>query len=160
MNSTEASAHRRRVKLEALAAYGGRCACCGEDYLPFLSLDHVVGDGAARRAEYKQRGLSGMTAQFAAQLRREGYPPKAQVLCMNCNQAKGTSLACPCRSRDMTVTDALALLPPRAGTKTKTKCIRGHTLPAKNNVGKRVCRPCNNIRAAKHRAELLKDVII
>lgn len=73
-------------------AYGGAfCQCCGEDYLPFLTLDHRHGDG------YKEhlRGTS-----LYRKLKREGWPRKKdfQCLCANCNQAKAQNAnVCVCQ---------------------------------------------------------------
>lgn len=72
---------RRRMRLEALQAYGGEspsCVCCGEATLLFLSLDHVNGGGHAQR---KETGGGG----FYIWLRRHDYPAGFRVLCHNCN---------------------------------------------------------------------------
>lgn len=71
-----------KARAEALAAYGNRCACCGETHPVFLAIDHVDGNGSAHRKEV------GHAASFWAWLRREGYPEGFQVLCFNCNWAK------------------------------------------------------------------------
>lgn len=91
----------RNVRLEVLAAYGGVCACCGEDYEPFLAIDHIGGDGASNRKREQGKVLH-------RRLRREGWPEGYQVLCMNCNWRKGTGAACDCRSATVrTVKDYL-----------------------------------------------------
>jgi hypothetical protein len=72
---------RRRVRLEALQAYGGEtptCTCCGEGTLLFLALDHIDGGGHAQR---KETGGGG----FYSWLRRHNYPAGFQILCHNCN---------------------------------------------------------------------------
>ena len=87
-NKKKASAMRRA----AVAAYGGRCACCGEDTFEFLTIDHVNNDGAAHR---RQVGIKGSTATYYW-LRDNGYPKDGfQLLCMNCNCAKQWSGECP-----------------------------------------------------------------
>lgn len=50
---TRGSARERHQesRLEALAAYGNKCACCGEDNLGFMTIDHVFDDGAEHRRE-------------------------------------------------------------------------------------------------------------
>lgn len=71
----------RKVRLQALQAYGGdtpSCVCCGEAMLQFLALDHVNGGGHAQR---KETGGGG----FYSWLRRHNYPAGFQVLCHNCN---------------------------------------------------------------------------
>lgn len=98
-------AHRARMrKAETMLAYGGACACCGEDNLDFLTIDHVGGDGAADR---KDRGHTGGGATFYTWLKARGYPDRDryQVLCANCNTAKGIGAACPCRATRISIFD-------------------------------------------------------
>lgn len=76
----------RQAKLECYAAYGGAfCACCGEDDLVFLTLDHMNNDGGEHRRQLsgKNKGYGGLT--FYRMLKRQGYPTGFQVLCFNCN---------------------------------------------------------------------------
>lgn len=96
LNLHAARARQWQYKRECIDAYGGVCACCGEDRLYFLSIDHVAGDGGAERKGNGNRG----GAAFYNQLRKEGYPQngKYQVLCFNCNLAKGSKLECPCQN--------------------------------------------------------------
>lgn len=78
--------HRARLKAEVFAAYGGAiCACCRETEYLFLSVDHINNDGAAQR---KELGNSGTGAPFHAWLKKNGFPPGYQILCMNCNCGK------------------------------------------------------------------------
>jgi len=67
--------------------YGGRCACCGINDLDVLSIDHINGGG---RKQHQKEGPLRYN-----KLRRQGYPEGYQVLCMNCNQAKGIYGLCP-----------------------------------------------------------------
>jgi hypothetical protein len=85
-----------------MLAYGGACACCGEDNIDFLTLDHVNGDGKADR---EARKMDGGGASFYAWLKARNFPDKDryQVLCANCNGAKGTKTACPCRTSRVSV---------------------------------------------------------
>src|SRR5947209_13964567 len=39
----------QKRRTELIARYGGACVCCGEDYAPYLELDHVDGGGLAER---------------------------------------------------------------------------------------------------------------
>jgi hypothetical protein len=72
-----------KLRAEMLAAYGAKCACCGESEAVFLDLDHVFNDGAAHRREV------GNQAQVMLQLRASGWPrERFQLLCCNCNQGK------------------------------------------------------------------------
>jgi hypothetical protein len=83
-----------RLKQLVINAYGGVCACCSEDRLFFLSVDHVNGDGADDRKVVASPG-----AGFYYHLKRLGFPQdgRYQVLCFNCNLAKKNNAICPCR---------------------------------------------------------------
>ena len=77
-------AARDALRLCVFAAYGGRCACCGEAHPRVLTIDHVEPRrGRKRPKDIYRRVLA------------EGCPPAYQVLCLNCNQLKGTGEACP-----------------------------------------------------------------
>lgn len=97
----ENRALKKRQRLEVLMAYSrGKlaCNCCGENYMPFLQLDHVNSDGHLDR----KRGLVGTS--LYKYLRDRAYPDKErfQLLCGNCNFAKawtGGGIACPCVER-------------------------------------------------------------
>jgi len=81
-----------RVKAETIAAYGNRCACCGETEIAFLSIDHKFGGGNEHRRSLKRIGGKA----FYYWLKRQGYPQDDyQVLCHNCNQAKSAYGICP-----------------------------------------------------------------
>lgn len=72
-----------KLKDEAFVAYGGwRCACCGESERLFLSIDHIDGNGR------KMREIHGQTGMFYRWLKKCGYPPGFQILCINCNFGK------------------------------------------------------------------------
>jgi hypothetical protein len=80
-----------KLKLDAFNAYGGaRCACCSEENIEFLTIDHMNGNGNEHR---RQIGGSGYkTYQW---LRKNGYPTGFRVLCFNCNSARGAYGYCP-----------------------------------------------------------------
>lgn len=81
---------RRRTKV--LEAYGGKCICCGESFQPFLCLDHINGEG------HQHQQKVGKGTNFYAWVIKNGYPQNLlQILCANCNQAKGTKAVCPCK---------------------------------------------------------------
>ena len=90
---------KERVKLAALNAYGGcKCACCGETHIEFLAIDHINNDGAEhRRSIVKGLGWKGSSTGIHMHqwLKNNGYPPGFQVLCHNCNFAKGHFDCCP-----------------------------------------------------------------
>ncbi len=83
----------RRLRYQAIQAYGGKCACCGETNVLFLCLDHIV-PRSKLPAKDPARG-----AVIAKALKQTNYnDPNIQVLCYNCNSAKRDSLSCPCQS--------------------------------------------------------------
>lgn len=92
-NTRTKKAHAK-LRLDVLCAYSPNgcpeCTCCGETILEFLGLDHVNGDGASHRKEIGRHSIS--TYRWA---RNNGYPPVLQVLCHNCNLAKGFYGSCP-----------------------------------------------------------------
>ena len=80
-----------KLRSEVLSAYGGKCACCGEATNEFLGIDHINGRGKKHRQEEKAQG--GRLYQL---LKNQGYPQGAyQILCHNCNLAKGFYGKCP-----------------------------------------------------------------
>lgn len=79
--------YNRSRKLKIISHYGGKCACCSESMLEFMSIDHINGDGAAHRRQHKNRG----GAAFYDWLIRNKFPDGFQVLCHNCNMAKGVN---------------------------------------------------------------------
>lgn len=81
----------QKLRSDVIDAYGGKCACCGEVQPEFLSLDHVNNDGAAHRRELGIKG--GHASWLWAQA--NGYPDRLQLLCYNCNCAKGYYGVCP-----------------------------------------------------------------
>ena len=92
------------LKLEFIAAYGGKCACpgCPESDPVFLCVDHVDGGGSSDyRVKIKPNGTRGpvtSTRQIMARAKKDGWPPDYQVLCWNCNSAKhilGSLDQCP-----------------------------------------------------------------
>lgn len=74
----------QEVKLAVLTRFGGKCECCGETGIEFLTVDHINNDGNAHRKVMKSTfgGIYGWLA-------KNGYPKDGlQLLCWNCNMAK------------------------------------------------------------------------
>jgi hypothetical protein len=84
--------YERSNKLKIIEAYGGKCACCGETIIEFLTIDHVNNNGAEERKETKQ-GTGGKLYRW---LIKHNFPKdNYQLLCYNCNCAKGFFGYCP-----------------------------------------------------------------
>lgn len=82
---------RWKLRLEMISAYGGACTCCGETVAQFLVIDHINNDGYTKRAAGEQSG-----AALYRRLKFLGWPKdEYQLLCMNCNFAKGHFGECP-----------------------------------------------------------------
>lgn len=88
-----AKASYQRHRKQALAHYGGRCACCGEVEEIFLCIDHKNGGGNAHRRLLGKGKMCG-SLNFYGWLVRSGFPKGFQVLCHNCNSAKSRG-GCP-----------------------------------------------------------------
>lgn len=86
---------RQKIRREVVKEYGGRCACCGEATSTFLAIDHKDGSGAEHRRQLG-RGKTFGGGEFYRWLKTQGYPKdNYQLLCMNCNLAKGHFGVCP-----------------------------------------------------------------
>ena len=98
------TSHQNR-KAEVIAAYGGKCACCGETEPLFLTIDHINGDGAERR-----RQGEGFGGGLYYTLKRLGYPKDAyQLLCFNCNCSKHQFGVCPHTTRHVQAACAVSV---------------------------------------------------
>lgn len=81
-----------KLKREVFEAYGGKCVCCGETDLHFLTIDHT--DGIVPESHRRNgRRLSGTA--FLYQIRKEGYPDTCRILCWNCNCSHAYYGFCP-----------------------------------------------------------------
>jgi hypothetical protein len=91
--------YQRRVRFDVLKKYGGKCKCCGESDLLFLTIDHVNEDGGEeRRRLYGSQ--SGNSALWFLKLKREPIREDLQVLCYSCNFASFQFGTCPHRMTD------------------------------------------------------------
>jgi len=87
-----------QIKLEVFTHYSKEisnsdvpiCACCKIDDIRFLTLDHIDGRKHLSKREQKMGGLN-----LWRHVKKTGFPEDYQVLCYNCNIAKGTSYFCP-----------------------------------------------------------------
>lgn len=88
-NQENRKAQDGALRLEVFGHYGGAiCACCGCIGILFLSLDHVDNNGAEHRRASREQKISITGIHFYARLKKQGFPPGFQVLCMNCNIGK------------------------------------------------------------------------
>ena len=81
------------TKIEVINHYGGKCACCGENRIEFLCLDHVNNDGY----KHKRNGHRFGGYTLYDYLVRNNFETEfeLQVLCHNCNAAKAGYGYCP-----------------------------------------------------------------
>lgn len=80
----------REMKARLLETYGDKCACCGESCVEFLTLEHKNGD---RKQHLKKVGPNVIAIWRDAV---ENFDTnKYEILCMNCNWAKGKYGFCP-----------------------------------------------------------------
>jgi hypothetical protein len=82
----------QKFKKTVIEHYGGKCACCGEPELAFMSIDHIDNNGSEMRRK-KVHPPSGQN--FYIWLIKNNFPSGFQVLCHNCNQAKSILGYCP-----------------------------------------------------------------
>lgn len=87
INSEKLRLKRIELRMEVLEKYGNKCNCCGEIEKEFLSIDHIDGGGSKHRREIKH--------SIYGWLKSNKYPKGFQILCHNCNQAKGFYGICP-----------------------------------------------------------------
>ena len=80
----------RKLKEQGVVQYGdGTCACCGENNLGFLTLDHIDNFGYESGGE--GRGVNRLGGnRLLTRLRQQGWPDKdkLQILCINCNAGR------------------------------------------------------------------------
>lgn len=85
VNAWRAKSHQK-LRLEVIAAYGGRCMCpggCAETHPDFLAVDHVRGGGHQHRQTKSTR-------QILQAIKAAGFSPEYRILCHNCNMAMGS----------------------------------------------------------------------
>ncbi len=86
-NATSSRKYLTSLRIRVLKHYGGdppKCACCGELEIEFLTIDHVNG------VDHSLPNSNG------------GSPPgEFQILCWNCNCAKGKLGYCPHKRKEL-----------------------------------------------------------
>lgn len=75
-------------KLAVIHAYGGKCVCCGEAQLNFLTIEHINHDGQKHRQEMSWGG-------YYKDIINRNFPKDYTILCMNCNWATRLGQICP-----------------------------------------------------------------
>ena len=80
----------RRLKRLVIDHYGGKCACCGDAHMKFLTINHIEGGGRKHLKSIKRKGNT-----FYVWLKVNGWPEGFNVLCMNCNLSMGAYGYCP-----------------------------------------------------------------
>jgi len=90
-NRAKCKLRGEKLRQEVFDHYGKQCVCCGESEIKFLTIDHIGNDGSTHRKKEKV----GSGGSFYAWLKRNNFPSGFQVLCWNCNAAKGLYGSCP-----------------------------------------------------------------
>lgn len=88
------SERAKKLRSQVLDHYGRFCRCCGETEEHFLTIDHINGGGCQHRKTIKGGQI------FHTWLIKHKFPLEFQILCMNCNWAKGKYGHCPHREMD------------------------------------------------------------
>lgn len=86
--------YRLRCRLAVFRFYSKgtmACNCCGEKTYEFLCIDHINGGGRKERLNDPQKKGSGLYSWII----KNGFPGGFQILCHNCNMAKGFYVECP-----------------------------------------------------------------
>lgn len=84
---------RKNQKEIIINYYGGKCFCCGENNIKFLTIDHINNDGHKHHKEIK----IGSGSNFYRWIIKNNFPKNIfQVACYNCNcgRAKNNGI-CP-----------------------------------------------------------------
>lgn len=84
---------RKKQRQLVFAQYGNNCACCKESRTEFLAIDHINGGGNKQRKEIGRGNLLDWII-------RNEFPKGYQILCHNCNFAKGVYGYCPHQKKE------------------------------------------------------------
>lgn len=77
------SAAKRRAMV--INHYGGKCSCCGEGDMRFLTIDHLNNDGCKLRSKCGTR-IGG--APLIYWIIKNNFPEHLAVMCWNCNSGR------------------------------------------------------------------------
>jgi len=88
--------YRHRFRKNVLNKYGNKCACCGETESKFMSIDHVYG---RKNKKYKKEPKS-HNLLYLYLSKKNKRLSEYQLLCYNCNCAKGFYGVCPHKLRE------------------------------------------------------------
>ena len=83
--------NQSKYRLETLTHYSNgkmKCNCCDESIYQFLTVDSLNGGDSQLMKKHGTHNLAWL-------LRKLEYPEGYQVLCMNCNFARGKYGICP-----------------------------------------------------------------
>jgi len=81
--------HQRKLDVFKHYSPNLMCQCCGDNHLQFLTVDHIDG----RKPHNHDYGFVG--TKLYNWIIKNNYPEGFQILCMNCNFAKGVWGVCP-----------------------------------------------------------------
>lgn len=88
--------HTKRQRIKVLEHYGKNCACCSENNIEFLTIDHINGGGNQHRKEIIERGEARCGGSgFYNWLIKNNFPEGFRTLCQNCNASLGHYGYCP-----------------------------------------------------------------
>lgn len=88
---------KAQIRDVVLHHYGARCVCCGVTEQQFLTIDHIDNNGATHRRTLYGRNTG---SSFYRWIIKNNFPDNLQVLCYNCNVAKGLYGLCPHQEKE------------------------------------------------------------
>lgn len=94
-----ANASYQRQRQSVLDHYGAVCSCCSESNVKFLTFDHING----RSKEHSRQAGDMSGKKLVCWIVKNNYPKDIQVLCFNCNCAKGFYKICPHKEQSQDV---------------------------------------------------------
>lgn len=92
-NSQYSKKHLKELKLKVIEHYSNgmvQCNCCGEKEIKFLQIDHINCGNYRNKRPHKYTGV-----ELCKWLIKNNFPEEYQILCANCNFAKGMFGECP-----------------------------------------------------------------